>query len=266
MRTTYVAIIMALLAQSCIEPDATAPIIKVLEINPIDGPGLVCGEQENHVVEINSNDTLSGQFRLTDDSALSQYKLDLHNNFDCHGHAAKVATTDWIVLNIEDIEGLEQIVNFSLPVPTDVTTGDYHFSIQAADQSGNSAESVIYSLSVSNTSDTEGPVLSVSVPNNSSFSVLKGNPINFQGSVSDNFPLGTSSNGKLEVRYWNLNNQNVNDLYIEGFEISAGTIVNFDFDATVPLTTSDGTYIFEVRSFDAINNPSNTIQFTVEVD
>ncbi len=101
------AFIIALLAQSCIEPDATAPIIEVLEINPVDGPGLVCGEMENHVVEINSNDTLSGQFRLTDDSDLSQYKLDLHNNFDCHGHAGKVATTDWIVLkNISGFAGI----------------------------------------------------------------------------------------------------------------------------------------------------------------
>ena len=266
MKLTYVTIAIALLAQSCIEPDATAPVIDILEINPVDEVGLVCGEQENHVVEINSNDTLSGQFMLSDDSGLSQYKLDLHNNFDCHGHAGKVATTDWIVLNIEDIEGPEQIVNFSLPVPTDVTTGDYHFSIQAADESGNSAESVIYSLSVSNASDIEPPVLTLSVPSNSSFSVLKGNPINFQGSVSDNLPLGTSSNGKLEVRYWNLNNQTVNELYMEGFESSASTIANFDFDATVPVTTSDGIYIFEVRSFDAINNPSNTIQFTVEVD
>lgn len=260
------AFIIALLAQSCIEPDATAPIIEVLEINPVDGPGLVCGEMENHVVEINSNDTLSGQFRLTDDSDLSQYKLDLHNNFDCHGHAGKVATTDWIVLDIVDVDGSEQLVNFSLPVPTDVTTGDYHFSIQAADMSGNSAESVIYSLSVSNASDTEAPILTVSTPANPSFSVLKGDPINFQGSVSDNLPLGTSSNGKLEVRYWDVNNQTVNELFMEGFESSAGPTVNFDFDATVPITTSDGTYIFEVRSFDAINNPSNVVQFTVYVD
>ena len=180
MRITYVAIVMALMVQSCIEPDATAPVIEVLELNPADGSGLVCGENENHVVVLSSTDTFSGQFRLTDDSDLSQYKIDLHNNFDCHGHTGKVESTDWIVLDIVDVDGSEQTIDFSLPVPMDVTTGNYHFSIQAADASGNSAESVIYSLLVTNASDTEDPVLSVTSPANSTLSVLKGDQINFQ--------------------------------------------------------------------------------------
>ncbi|MFT6210618.1 MAG: hypothetical protein ACJATE_001239 [Bacteroidia bacterium] len=266
MRLILVTFLAATLLQSCTEPDTTSPLIDVFELTPIASSGLVCGEIENNVVLINSNDTLEGQIRLTDDSELSQYKLDLHNNFDCHGHAGKVETTDWYVLEIEDVGGSEQIVTFNLSVPMNVTTGNYHFSIQATDESGNSAESIIFSLQVTNSSDSETPVLAVNSPSAATFSALKGDQISFEGTVTDNIPLGTGSNGKLELRYWEISNQTISTLYELDFESSTGALVYFDFDATVPITTSDGTYIFEVRSFDATNNPSNIVQFTVEID
>jgi hypothetical protein len=226
----------------------------------------VCGETENHVVVLNSTNTFTGEFTVSDDSELSQYKLDLHNNFDCHGHSGKVETTDWYVLDIVDLQGSDQTANFSLPVPSDVTTGQYHFSIWATDASGNSAETVIYSLLVTNASDTIAPVLNVTTPGSSTVSVLKGDAINFQGTVTDNQALGAGSNGKIELRYWEENSQTINELHTEAFDNAAGTTVNFDFNATVPITTPDGTYIFELRSFDAVNNLSNTVEFTVQVD
>ena len=63
-----------------------------------------------------------------DNEALSQYKVDIHNNFDCHGHAR--STQDWTVLEVLDIEGTEQRVSRSLSVPDDVTAGNYHFHVQ----------------------------------------------------------------------------------------------------------------------------------------
>ena len=266
MRFPTLVVLSCFLLNACTEPDTTEPIIEILSSSPETAPGMVCGEMEELVITLTSTDTFLVQFTVSDDSELSQYKLDLHQNFDCHGHASKVETTDWYVLDIVDLQGSEQTLELEIPVPLNVTTGDYHFSIQATDVSGNNAESVIYALNVTNATDTEVPVLTVNTPSNSTFSVLKGNPINFQGAITDNLPLGSGSNGKVEVRYWSTSNQTVIDLYSENFENSVGTTYNFDFDVTVPLTTTDGTYIFEVRSFDAVNNASNTVQFTVEVD
>lgn len=258
---------LAIFMQACTNSDTTAPVINVLSLSPTEGQAMVCGEMQSHVVIINSTGALSGQFRVTDDVALSQYKIDLHNNFDCHGHTSgKVETTDWYVIDVVDLVGSEQVVDFNLPVPADVTTGNYHFHIDATDESGNSAETEIYSLKVTNASDTEAPVLTVSTPVNTSFSVQKGDAIQFEGAITDNLALGGGSNGKMELRYWEENNQTINELYTEEFENSAGTTVNFDFEATVPVTVADGTYIFELRAFDAINNPSNTVQFTVQID
>ena len=257
---------MAVFVGACKKPDTTAPTLDVIEMTPSPGTGLVCGESEQNVIALNSTQTFSLTFRLSDDQELSQYKIDIHNNFDCHGHAGKVETTDWYVVDIKDVAGSDETITREFPVPVDVTTGMYHFSIQATDAAGNNAETAIYSLSVSNQSDVEAPVLAVTTPAQSSFSAQKGSTINFQGSLTDNNALGEGTNGRLELVYWNVSNQTISDLYDEEIAASIGSSYDFSFNATVPVTTVDGTYIFEVRAFDAVNNPSNAVQFTVEVN
>ncbi len=265
MKKIAVFVSIALLGQSCTEPDTTSPLIEVLSLSPEPAAGLVCGESEGNVITLNSANTLEITFRLTDDEELSQYKIDLHNNFDCHGHSGKTETTDWFLVSIEDVAGSDQTVTRELAVPTDVTTGLYHFNIQATDAAGNNAESIFYSLNVINADDTEAPVLSTTTPVNSSFSVQKGTSVSFEGTLSDNNPLGSGTNGRLELRYWSTSNQTVNTLYEEALDGGIGSTYNFSFDADVPATVADGTYIFELRAFDAVNNPSNTVQFTVEI-
>ncbi|TNF28312.1 MAG: DUF4625 domain-containing protein, partial [Bacteroidetes bacterium] len=194
-----------------------------------------------------------------------QYKLDLHSNFDCHGHANKTNTTDWYLISIEDLSGATSTVTRQLPVPADVTSGLYHFSIQATDISGNNSITSIYSLQVTNGTDDEPPTLNVSAPSGTGFSVQKGTDVNFNGNLTDNLPLGIGGNGRLELRYWSQVNQTVNTLYTENLASSAQTSYDFNFNATVPITTVSGTYIFELRGFDGVNNPSNAVQFTVEI-
>lgn len=266
-RLRYTTILIGIiLIQSCTDPDTEAPLVQVVGLSPAPQQGLVCGEAENNVVYLNASDTLQLTFQLSDNNELSQYKIDLHSNFDCHGHSNKVtATTDWYVISIEDVAGSEQTVVQNIPVPTDVTTGLYHFSIQATDVSGNNSATSIYSLDVTNTSDIEAPTLSVTAPSNSSLSVQKGNAIGFSGTLSDNRPLGTGGNGRLEVRYRSTENQTITELYVEEFSVSTPETYNFDLNPVVPITTVSGSYIFELRAFDGVNNPSNTFQYTVEV-
>jgi hypothetical protein len=77
--------------------------------------------------------------------------------------------------------------------------------------------------------------------------------------------LGNGGNGSLEIGFWQIPNQTEIELYQEQFNSQMEESYYFNFDATIPITTADGTYVLEVRSFDAVNNPSNSIQFTVEV-
>lgn len=252
--------------QGCVEPDNTAPGIEVLSITPAPSTGMVCGQLQENVSSLNSSDTLEITVRFTDDAELSQYKVELHNNFACHGHSGKVETVDWYVISIEDVAGADQTVTRTFPVPSNVTTGNYHFHVFATDAVGNNALTpAIYSLNVTNISDTEAPVLSTTVPASSTFSAQKGTSVNFQGNLTDNNPLGTGSNGRLEMRFWNATNP-VITLYEEDIENAIVETYNFNFDADIPATVADGTYIFELRAFDAVNNPSNTIEFTVQID
>lgn len=265
MKKTAILLSVALFIQSCTEPDNTSPVIEMMGLSPTPAPGLVCGEMEDNVIALSSADTLEVTFRLTDDKELSQYKIDLHNNFDCHGHSGKTETTDWYMISIEDVVGSEQTITRKLPVPIDVTTGMYHFSIQATDAAGNNAQSTFYALNVTNADDIEAPVLTTSVPASSNFSVQKGTSVSFEGTLTDNNPLGAGTNGRLELRYWKTSSQTVNTLYEEDVDSAIAETYNFNFDADVPATVADGTYIFELRAFDAVNNPSNTVQFTVEI-
>ena len=257
--------VMALIGfQGCTDPDTSAPLLEIVNLIPSAQTEIVCGEPEDQAIALTSGQTFDFTFRLSDDQDLSQYKIDIHNNFDCHGHARLSETTDWYFVEIVDVSGSDQTINRQIQVPADVTAGNYHFSLQATDVAGNSAESAIYFLVVSNSGDTEAPLLLLTEPSVQSFSVQKGNSINFQGLLTDNNSLGDGSNGRIDVVFWQDGQAEV-DLYEEEFESSIGESYNFNFDATVPITTADGTYIFEVRAYDAVNNPSNSIQFTVEV-
>ena len=268
MKRFIPVVLLTILIQACNtpDPDTTLPTIEVLTLTPSAGQETICGEIEDNVILLTSTDTLEITFRLIDDVELSQYKIDLHSNFDCHGHSGKTETTVWSILSIEDVVGSDQTITLQLAVPTDVTTGLYHLSMQATDAAGNEAQTIIYDLSVTNETDTEAPVLSTTVPASSSFSALKGSTVSFEGSLTDNNPLGPGTNGRLELRYWRTSSQNIFTLFEEDFENSTGESYSLNFDVTVPATLADGTYIFELRGFDAVNNPSNTVQYTVEID
>ena len=266
MKNFFLLVLLSVVLHSCSDPDTTSPLISVSNLTPSPTSGLVCGELENTVVFLESGDTLQLTFKLSDNEELSQYKIDIHSNFDCHGHSNKTETTeDWYVILIEDVAGSEQTITRELPVPADVTTGLYHFSIQATDISGNNSENSIYSLDVMNTTDGEAPTLSVSSPSTSNLNIQKGDAINFIGNLTDNRPLGNGGNGRLELRYWSTSNQTINDLYLDEIDVNIQETYDFDFNAVVPITTVSGTYIFELRAFDGVNNPSNTFQYTVEV-
>ena len=268
MKKTALILGTALFVQGCtVEPDETSPSIEVISITPTPSSGMVCGQLLENVSSLNSSDTLEITLRFTDNQELSQYKVELHNNFVCHGHSGKVETVDWYVISIEDLTGADQTVTREFPVPVNVTAGNYHFHVFATDAAGNNALTpAIYSLNVSNTDDTEVPALIVTNPASSSFSVLKGSTINFEGSLTDNNPLGPGTNGRLELQYWRSTSQNVYTLYEQDIENAVNESYNFNFDVVVPSTLADGTYIFELRAFDAVNNPSNVIEYTVEID
>src|SRR5690606_24886031 len=116
----------------CSDSDTESPLISDLVITPAPTVGTVCGEEDPNVISVSTGDSITVSFTATDNEMLSQYKIDLHQNFDCHGHS-KMATTDWEVSEIKDVTGTSSAVSTTFVVPDSATAGSYHFSIQLAD-------------------------------------------------------------------------------------------------------------------------------------
>lgn len=267
MKKLLLLFILASSIQGCVEPDTEAPILSLNSINPGAGQGLVCGQPDSRVIAIESGDTISATLVLSDNENLSQYKVDLHSNFDCHGHAKPATNTeDWYLIDIQDVSGKTAEVELELFAPNNVTSGTYHFGVQATDAAGNNSESTLYSVNVVNTSDLEAPVLIVNTPSEPSFTMANGDAILFEGSVTDNQLLNSGGNGLIEVRYWNITNGTVSILAERSLGDIASETYNFSFPETIPQTLVSGSYIFEVRAFDGVNNPSNTVEFSVVIN
>lgn len=275
------ALILALLAWSCggsDEVDVSAPSMQVLSFAPAPAPGAVCGGMEDSVFTVLGGEVLAASLRFSDDRSLSQYKVDIHNNFDCHGHGGVASpgvavpdvssqTEDWTVLNIEALSGEAAEEGLQLSVPQNVTAGIYHFQIQVLDEAGNDNPLAnFYSIKAVNPTDETAPELSVTAPAELSFSAEKGNALDFSGTVTDNYSLSEGGNGVVFLSYTDLSSGNTfgTDAYAV-FGAAVEKDYNFDFEYTIPQTLKAGNYQFRIDAHDGVRNTAVPIVFEVAV-
>ncbi len=258
--------------------DLTGPSLEFLSFSPAPQSGMVCGEVENGVIAIASEETLELSIRFTDNEALSQYKLEVHNNFDCHGHGGvevpgfaippgvQNLTEDWEELDVVNLSGTDNTVDVSLTVPRNVTAGNYHFEIEAIDESGNENETGhIYSLIVANGNDLEPPVIHLDTPANM-ISIAKGSGIAFSGTVTDNQPLGQGGNGLLFLSYTNTSTGKVTTSEaVFAFDADTSLSYPFDFEFVIPGSLSTGTYQFTLHAHDGVRNIAAPRDIQVEI-
>lgn len=219
-------------------------------------PDTVCGGLEENVITVYAGETFDFFARFEDNIALSQYKIDIHHNFDCHGHRSGLPA--WSVLEVEDLVGNIEERQISLSVPSNVGAGDYHFSIQLLDASGNEARSIYYPLKLKHRSDSVAPRLSVQAPNSNS--VNAGDVLSFSGTVEDNLDL---EGGFVELRY-RTPSGNVVEVATE--DLTTGTLQSFSLEYAIPASLVSGTYTFTVEAYDAVRNASGGVDYTVELN
>ena len=118
--------------------DMTYPEIKTegITANPIDCQVYKRGE----VIPV--------CFLFTDDTELGAYNIEIHHNFDHHTHSTSATECEmdankqpqhpWTFNNDYVIpEGLHEYnASFSIPIPKDIDTGDYHFMVRVTDKAG----------------------------------------------------------------------------------------------------------------------------------
>ncbi len=258
--------------------DVTPPQVRLLDHKPASVPAIICGQQEDTVFQLMGGDTLYFNIEFEDDVALSEYKVDIHHNFDCHGHGGGAApgfspptqeglTEDWSVLETTPLQGATEQVERWLVVPESVTSGNYHYHIQVLDEAGNDSPfTTFYSLKLQNPTDTLAPVLSVTTPVSSSFSASKGEIIRFSGQVSDNYPLSQGGNGLLFVTYTDFSSGNTfTSSVVEPFVADVEREYLFDTELKIPSTLVSGNYLFTVRAHDGVRNVAEPVDFQIKI-
>ena len=259
------------------EIDVQAPSMEILSLDPEPVADLICGTLEDTVFVLRNGEQLAFSVIFRDDAALSQFKVDIHNNFDCHGHGGASTpavsqpnvgqlTEDWTELEIGDLSGREAPVSRSLNVPDNVTAGNYHFQIQVIDQAGNDNPLAnFYSLKVLNSRDEEPPVITATAPTGD-LTVAKGAILFFEGEVNDNYSLSEGGNGLLFLSYTDLDSGNTfttNAVFV--FDETVDKNFPFSFDYTVPNTLKAGSYRFTLRAHDGVRNVAQPVSFNVDV-
>lgn len=249
---------------SCGKEDTSAPEWNFNSFTPMPMQGNICGQPEPEVFYVMGGDTLEFVATFTDNEALSQYKIDIHENFDCHGHGK---TSDWNVLEVINLTGTTQQITKRIPVPENITAGTYHFSIQLLDAAGNQAENTfLRDVVVENPTDNVAPIVTVTQPMSAQGNTAaRGGTINFQGEVNDNLPLGLGGNGKLIIDY--VNQTNLNKFIAKEIEFAESQGDNFTFNETITIPNSipTGNYKFRVYAYDGVNNLSDVVEFAFQI-
>lgn len=265
---------------SCTEEDIdkTAPELMILESTIPAATAEICGGMEDLVYRIGNGDTFGLALQFTDDVALGEFKLDIHNNFDCHGHGTdqapgvavpdvSSATEDWSELIIEGLDGTMEILNITLMAPENVTPGVYHFSLQVIDESGNDTPlSNLFSILAYNRKDTIAPEIFPTLPLSTDLTAQRGDKIQFSGSVSDNRSLSDGGNGLLYLSYTDLSSGNsfLTDIILP-FDPGVQTEYTYDFEYTVPRTFTDGEYRLSLSLHDGMRNIAERVEYELSI-
>lgn len=233
--------------------NTTAFSIEVLETSVPLTRAEVCGTMYDNVLQLASGTPLALTIKFSGSNNLAQYKIDIHSNFDCHAHERPMS--EWRFLKIGDITGKTATITETIPLPLDAFSGNYHCIIRLIDELGNEAPFKEFNLVVSNSEDSEAPVISYELPASDSITINKGAQIIFKGTVTDNLSL---DNGRLEITYTDVNGNDYNAIN-ELFPENVTTSHHFERAYTIPTYTASGLALFRLKAYDKFNNQSEKL-------
>lgn len=146
MKKTSIAIILAgsILAACSDSSKTNPPQMSLTSISPALGQDLICGFLSENVISIQAGDTLKIGLNITAENELSQLKIDIHENSDCHEHEHKDMPFNKTI--IKNLSGLEANFIEEIAIPSHAAHGNYHIDVQTLDQKGNEGNSLEYNL------------------------------------------------------------------------------------------------------------------------
>lgn len=112
------------------DSDTTKPAIELIE--PAEGEVLLIGSE--HGVHF--------EMKVSDDVMLKSYKIEIHSNFDNHGHEtgrSAEATLSFRFDKVYDLSGSKNadVHHHDILIPANATPGNYHLMVYCIDAAGN---------------------------------------------------------------------------------------------------------------------------------
>lgn len=87
--------------------------------------------------EFHPGENIHFEASFSDDTELSEYKIDIHFD-DGHDHKSfKDGGYEWHYTHTAKLSGKSQMVHHDISIPADARHGDYHFMVFCTDKAGN---------------------------------------------------------------------------------------------------------------------------------
>ena len=142
----FLAVGAILMGCSDKDNNLSKPEIHVENVTPAVTSDSVCDHLVDNVIIAHQSETLAFTFHLVGENELSQLKIDIHENSDCHDHDHAHKTVPFETIIIKELSGTEVHLTESIVIPADAKESNYHVDIKLLDKLGNEGETVEYHL------------------------------------------------------------------------------------------------------------------------
>jgi len=234
------------------EVDNESPQLQVQFLSSRSQLAVVCDSTNLETVYFDYlGDSLKFKIRVSDNQMLSQYKIDIHDNFDCHGHKSLI---NWQYYLIQDLNTKDSLIEIKIPLPLSVSAGLYHLQCRTVDQSGNESDlGQFFNLYLIHPDDSIAPQIQINAPLSNSIAI-RGQNLRFTANISDNQSL---DGGKIQIFVYTPSGNRVVVLS-QDLPNPQGNQYNLDYFYTLPTTFVSGNYEFILSVKDAKGNEKRT--------
>lgn len=205
---------------------------------------------KDHDIRLQAGDTMELQMLVSDDQALQEVKVEVHDIFDGHSHGKRLLNK-WSSLRTLPVSGKEAQLNETFLVPGLATAGRYHAVVRALDATGNEAPFKEIAFVVVN---GQQPTFNVTSPDFSQeVHAPKGSTFSLAGTINDPQDLE-----EILVRISPADHDHGGVPLVEkDYDLPGGSDASFDlsnFSVAIPANAETGYYHLEISALDGEGN------------
>ena len=227
------------------DPDVTAPSIVDYTM-----------DNKTEDIEVAASGSTSLYYNVTDDQALSEIRLDVHDAFDGHTHGKTASFTKMSWEQIDDLSGSVEATNtIQVDVPSDAMAGAYHMEAIVVDAAGNQTPVTILDFIVTNSGQAVIDVTSHDLENDE-VHIHGGDTVRIQGTITDDVDLDEIIIAVLEEHeHGKVGKTAEGELYLSDYDLGGSNDVSFTIDEEIYLPAGEtGHFELEIVAIDSDGN------------